>query len=347
MSSIQRKLLFPVETKIRMSINENKMDANSGNFDALQLIQQFENKVFRSNFSDIMAGIQSATMRLVPYRYGVPDTGFVYRKFIYNKQGDITQKYYYSPTGDIEMKENFLYNANGDVLKSEFITPNSILLEKFEYNQKGKPLVYQLSNPLWHLEGKQDKREIYFFDAQGRKIKKESYGFLGTLEFITHYLYEGNAKKYKFRHVTNPDGSLVMTLMYLSKKESQLTDLYSFALTPNEVKELLKSNKTWEKESLSSSHWEYDADGNAIGFRSEVKEQLFHLKNQSAEFGVPREGRVMTRRFKSKFDQIKGKGRLFLTETTEYWPKFDEPKEVKTYSYFDENGKQIYPPVQK
>ncbi len=278
MSSIQKELLYPTETKIRTSNNEKMMIANSGNFDTLQLIQQFENKVFRSNFSDIMAGIQSATLRLAPFRFGVPDNGFVYRKFIYNKQGNITQKYYFSPIGDIEMKENFQYNANGDVLKSEFITPNSILVEKFEYNQKGKPLVYQLSNPLWHLEGKQDKREIYFFDELGRKVKKESYGFLGTLEFITHYLYEGNAKRYKFRHVTNPDGSLVMTLMYLSKKETQLTDLYSFALIPDEVKELLKSNRTWEKESLSSSHWEYDAHGNAIGFHSEVKEQLFHLK---------------------------------------------------------------------
>ncbi|MBI1227944.1 MAG: hypothetical protein GC192_22120 [Bacteroidetes bacterium] len=322
------------------------MQSYQGSFDYPKLVKQLEGKVFRRTFIKSMVGIYSASMTLKSFEYGAPiASSNIYRKFVYNKFGQVVQKYYFDDNGALEMKEKYSFDNKGKILHSEFIKSNSFLEEKFENNEDGNVHIYQLINPIWKTEGKHNKREVYSFDKQRRKVKKISYGFLGSVELITHYLYEGDSEKYSFRHVTDPDGELILTLLYTYDSKFNQTGLYSFFLTPSAVKDLLNKQKDWKSESLSASNWEYDAKGNAIGFVSDIAEQLFHYKFQNADMGVPRGGRVVTQQSKSEFELINGK--YYLVKTTEYWPKFDEPKELKEYTYFDKSGKQIYPPPSK
>jgi len=282
---------------------------------------------------------------LKPFAFGEPDSGTIYRKFFYNKNGQVVKKFSFDTSGAIEMKEAYEFNSNGNILTSQFISDRSILRERFVYDQNNVLQEYFFSNPRWDNE----KKEVWTFDKQGRKVKKVSFGLLGTPEVITHFLYEGNQKKYKFRHVTDSEGKLIMTLLYTYDDRSNQTGLYSYLLTPENVNKLLKDSKRkgedlerWEAESISRSLWNFDENNNAIGFSRDEQAQEFHLNFQGLDFSGEEKGRIITQKSSSEFEKIREK--YYLVKTTEWWPRFNEPlKEVKEYIYFDKDGNSVYP----
>ena len=318
------------------------MKSHSRSFNCANFVQAMEGKTNRKVFINIMKGIHSATITLKHFSYGEPANGNTYRKYFYNKYGQVIKKFYFDDQGELDMKEVYDFDKDGKILHSQFITVSSYLTEDFIYDKKGLLQEYFLRNPKWALEdkGKHDKKEKYTFDRKNRKIKKVSYGRLGTPELITHYIYKGNQDKYKYRHVTYPNGSLIITLLYTYDKNNNQIGLHSFMLPPDEVEQLIKKNKDWEMVSNSSSHWEYDKYGNAISFTRDEPAKPFHIQYQQIEYGTPKNGRVVTQKSTSEF---KKSGRKFyLVKTTKWWPKFDEPmKLVEEFNYYRANGDPI------
>ena len=114
------------------------------------------------------------------------------------------------------------------------------------------------------------------------------------------------------------------------------------SLPPDEIVTLMESNKKWDLESNVRSIWEYDKNNNPIGFyRDEKAEELEFLKD-SSELGVDPHGRIITQKSTSEFENIDDK--FYLTKTTEWLPRFNEPlKETKEYIYTDKNGNILNP----
>ena len=305
-----------------------------------QIAKSMEGKARRNSFAKMMKGVHSAHITLKPIRYGSPIDGSIYRKFYYNDNGKVVKKLNFNASGALTLKEEYSFNKSGKIIRSQFITDNSIQEEKYIYNKKGYLEEYFFNKSGWDIP----KKEVYTVDNQLRKVKKVNYGKLGIPELLTHYLYEGKNSRYSYRHVMNPDGSLIMTLYYTFTKNDNLKCIYGFFLTPDEVKKLIKQNKSWETESLFRSQWTYDKDNNPIGFQRDEKSESLNLLGENSFVGALESNRIITLRSSSEFEKINR--RFYLTKTTEWLAKYNEPlKEVKEYTYFDATGKQVFPPI--
>lgn len=302
-----------------------------------QIAQSLESNERRSSFAKMMKGVHSAHIKLRPFAYGEPSNGMVYRKFFYNDHGKVIKKLNFNSTGKLNMKEEYQFDKTGRILRSQFITDNSIQEEKYLYHSKGFLEEYFFNNSGWEIP----KREQYEVDSALRKTKKVSYGRLGIPELITHYLYEGKNKKYNYRHVTQPDGTLILTLKYSFDKKNNLKNIHGFDMTPEEVMCLIEEDKSWEMKSLFRSTWTYDKDHNPIAFQRDEKAESLTLLGENAFVGSLESGRIITLRSNSEFEKING--RFYLAKTTEWLAKYNEPlKEIKEYTYFDSTGKEVF-----
>lgn len=296
-----------------------------------------ESKARRLSFAKMMKGVHSAHIKLKPFAYGEPSEGAIYRKFFYNNHGKVIKKLKFSSSGKLEMKEGYQFDKAGRILRSQFITDNSIQEEKYVYHSKGYLEEYLFNNSGWEIP----KREKYDVDKSLRKIKKVSYGRLGIPELITHYLYKGKNKKYSYRHVTHPDGSLIITLKYSFDKKNNLKNIHGFQMTPEEVICLTEEDKSWEMKSLFRSTWTYDTDNNPIAFQRDEKAESLSLLGENAFVGSLESGRIITLRSNSEFEKING--HFYLAKTTEWLAKYNEPlKEIKEYTYYDATEKEIF-----
>jgi len=308
------------------------------NYNYVSLIGELEQKTFRKSFTQIMQGVYSCSITYAPYAFGsrvLSPIGNVFRRFYYNADGEVNKKYSYDSEGKIEMKEEYEFTDKGKIINSKFTSTDSIVYENYHY-EKGKIKEYTFVNHKWIRA----KKEIYEYDKEGRKLKKTNFGLLGTEELITDYFYDGNAKKYNFRRVSNPDGTLIMTFYFTYDSKENITGMYGFNLNPDEILALIKQEKggnQWELMSKYRSVWVYE-DGNQVAFK---RDEIAH-GHPFLDFGIVpnQDNRIVTQQSSSKFEKIAGKDHLI--ETTEYQIWFDEPSAVKLYSYFDKSGKVIY-----
>jgi hypothetical protein len=308
------------------------------NFNFISLIGDLEQKTFRKSFTQTMHGIYSSSLTYAPFAFGsfvLPPKGNIYRRFYYNSNGEVNKKYSYNSEGNIEMKEEYEFDAKGKITNSKFTTIDSIVHENYHY-EKGKIMEYSFINHKWGRA----KKEIYEYDKAGRKLKKTNFGLLGTEEQITDYFYDGGAKKYNFRRISKPDGTLIMTFYFTYDSKDNITGIYGFSLNPDEILALIKKEKggnQWELVSKYRSVWTYQG-GNPVAFK---RDEIAH-GHPFLDFGIvtDQDNRIVTQQSISKFDKIEGKD--YLIETTEYQTWFDEPLAVKLYSYFDKSGKVIY-----
>jgi hypothetical protein len=304
----------------------------------ISLIDELEQKTFRKSFTQIMEGIHSSSLTYAPFSFGnpvLPLKGNVFRRFYYNGNGEVNKKYSYDSEGNIEMKEQYEFTDKGKIINSKFTSTDSIVHENYYY-EKDKIKEYNFINHKWSRA----KKEIYEYDKVGRKLKKTNFGLLGTEELITEYFYDGSAKRYNFRRVSNPDGTLIMTFYFTYDTKDNITGMYGFYLNPDEISALIKQEKggnQWELVSKCRSVWVYE-DGNPVAFK---RDEISH-GHPFLNFGIVpnQDNRIVTQQSSSKFEKIAGKDHLI--ETTEYQTWFDEPSAVKLYSYYDKSGKVIY-----
>ena len=309
-----------------------------GTSDYTSLIGELEQKTFRKSFSNTMKGIYSASITYVPFAFGshvLPPKGNVFRRFFYNPDGEVIKKYSYDTEGNIEMKEEYEFDGKGKILNSKFTSTERMVYENYHY-EKGKIKEYSFVNHKWARA----KKEIYEYDKEGRKHKKINFGLLGTEELITEYFYDASSKRYTFRRVSNPDGTLIMTFYFTYDPKDNITGMYGFLMNPDEILTLIKKEKggnQWELVSKYRSIWTYDA-GNPVAFK---RDEIAH-GHPFLDFGIVpnQDNRIVTQQSSSTFEKIAGKDHLI--ETTEYQTWFDEPLAVKFYSYFDKSGKVIY-----
>ena len=307
-----------------------------------------ENSTRQEGFAKIIMnrGIDSAVIKYKNFAFGRPeDEGKDLRKFFYDKDGRVVKKLSFDADGNIVTKEESSFDSKGKIIANKIITPADISDESYEYSEvKGRSRLrkYTFDNHKWE----HPKIEVYHDDRFGRIAKKVSFGHLGEEELITHYLYDTDKdRKVTYRHVTLPDETLVLTLLYTydKNKDKQLA-LYSFLLSPDEITEIRRTDKdTWELESLSQSHWKYDADGNICDF---YRDEDFVVPLNW--FGVidtnsfkPGHRRMVTEKSKSEYAKINGK--YYLAKTTEFLTRFEEPCLVKEYSYFNKENEAIFP----
>jgi hypothetical protein len=308
------------------------------NYNYIGLIGELEQKTFRKSFTQTMQGIYSSRLTYAPFAFGshvLPPKENIFRMFYYNSDGEVNKKYSYTSEGNIEMKEEYEFNDKGKIINSKFISTDSIVHENYHY-EKGKIKEYYFVNHKWGRA----KKEIYEYDKVGRKLKKTNFGLLGTEEQITDYFYDGSAKKYNFRRVSKPDGTLIMTFYFTYDSKENITGMFGFNLNPDEILALIKKEKggnQWELVSKYRSVWEYQG-GNPVAFK---RDEIAH-GHPFLDFGLVsnQDNRIVTQQSISKFEKIAGKDHLI--ETTEYQTWFDEPLAVKLYSYFDKSGKVIY-----
>jgi hypothetical protein len=303
-------------------------------------------------------GIASATINYRPFKFGIlsaADPTQIYRKFFYNDEGRVIKKFEFDSDGGIKTKEESIFDAKdkSKILQTNIISTDGSFMETYEYNtvkENNKLNRYSFFSSKWP----RPKEETYDYDRFGRINKKTSYGIIGEPELITHYLYDTDKDtKVTYWYVTTPDGELVITLLndYDSKKQTQ-TALYSFLLTPEEITELRKSDKkNWELKSRSRSRWEYDANGNNIGFQRDemFSRELsmgmgFDMISNRRENPTPEERpRILVEKNSSDYEKLDNQ--YYLVRTTEWLANIDEPlKAVKEYTYMDKDGGIIYEP---
>jgi hypothetical protein len=309
-------------------------------------VAESENNTRQEGFAKIIMnrGIDSAVITYKNFAFGQPvSEGKDFRKFFYDKEGRVVRKLSFDTDGNIVIKEESTFDNKGKIIANKIITPVDISDESYEYTEvKGRMRLskYTFDNHKWL----HPKIEEYHDDRFGRIAKKVSFGHLGCPELITRYIYDTDKdRKVTYRHVTLPDETLVLTLLYTydNKKEKQ-TALYSFLLSPDEITELRQTDKdTWELESLSQSHWKYDAAGNISDF---YRDEDFVVPLNW--FGVidtnsfkPGHRRIVTERSESEYTKINEK--YYLAKTTEFLTRFEEPYLVKEYTYWDKGGKAI------
>ncbi|MFK8008316.1 MAG: hypothetical protein AB8H03_18305 [Saprospiraceae bacterium] len=339
---------------------------SSLSFGIANIFDAVEDSTFRKSFTKMMKGkgIHSATISYNPFAFGKPTQGKIYRQFFYNEYGHVVKKFYFDINGTIDTKELYHFEK-GLIKESKFIFPNEIWQEKYEY-AKGKISNYTFSNPKWEIP----KREEYEVDEHNRKSKKVSFGLMGHPELITEYIYDdsiGISDKYKYRYVTNPNGELIISILYTYDKKENQTGLFGFFLYPNvekmeeagieipckdeppkDIETLMKKNKLWVFESEYSSTWEYDKKNNQISFiRDEKIQGSIPSWYTNPEYGYSfQQNRVIISRSNSVFKDINGSS--YLVKTVEWLPRLHEPmKAVKKYIYYDKEGEQIYPPKSK
>lgn len=308
-----------------------------------QIVKSMEGKTHRKSFTHAMKGVKAAEVTLKPFAFGKPAiAGTVYRKFFYNSDGNVTKKLSFAPDGKIVMKEEHMFGKNGKIERSQYITDSSRQEESFIYNKNGCLEEYIFSDSSWDVP----KREVYEFDKSQRKVKKISYGRLGIPELITHYFYKSTSKKYTYRFVTQPDGALIMTMLYTYDKNFNQVGLRGFLVTPNELTKLIKNDKDWELKSAFRSLWTYDKNNNPTGFRRDENSDKLSLIGDNSFGDSLEKGRIVTIQSSSEYTKIKGKD--YLIKTTEWLPKYNEPlKEIKEYQYYDNTGKVIFPIISK
>jgi hypothetical protein len=313
------------------------MIGSTGAINAMSLLGKVHDKAVESSFCQVMSGVSSAELTIIPFAFGkVAESGTVYRKFFYNSKGKVVKKLCFDKDGNIEMRESYEFNTKGKNLYGHFITDSSISQEKYVYDDKGLLTTYLFSNQNWPRR----KREVYQHDALGRKIRKTSYGLMDTPEMITHYIYDDKSWKYRFRHITQPNGKLITTFLFTNDEKGNLDALYSFNLVPHELKELMKT-KGWELESDTRTRWKHDSKGNPIRMVKDEKAKSFNLLFASSEYGSPEEGRITTHKSTSHY-KIFNK-RNYLVETIEWLPRYNEAlKDVKKYEYYDEENKLVH-----
>jgi hypothetical protein len=312
-------------------------------FNYQSLIGGLEKSAFIKSYARTMKGVHSASIKLRQFKFGMPENeddvkGLEYRKFFYNESGNVIKKLSFNNEGELEMKEEYEYFDNGKILKSKIITLDSLIDESYVYDSKGNLTEYVFRDTKKGYQ-KSEKNEL---DAKGRLLKTTSFGLMGTPELISIYVYpDGADKNYIFKHVTKPDGKLVMTFYFeygAHNKESYISGLYGFFLSPDEVTKLMgKKDSQWEQASDFKSIWEFKAGKQTTYTRDEK------IQKTNFDLGYPIEdGRIVTEHSSFEYDLIRGKN--YLVKTTEWLPRFMEPcKELKTYSYYDEKGNQILP----
>lgn len=293
-------------------------------------------------FAKTMEGIYAATIILKTFKATEedPSSGYVYRKFFYNEKGEVVKKLSFTEEGDIEMKEEVAFEK-GSIVSARFITADNILREDYEYDDAGNLLKYTFTNP----KQTGQKYEMSEIDEKGRIVKTTSIGLLGTPELISHYLYPVEVnKRYTYKHVTKGDGSLLMTFYFTydsDKDDSNLTALYGFYSTPEEINNLLQrsgDNDSWEQESLFRSKWQY-TEGKQTFFERDEQIKPYHL-----DYGyLSSDERIITDRTNFFYDEINGK--KYPIRVIDWQTRFLEPcKLVKEYQYYDGEGNKIYPP---
>jgi hypothetical protein len=313
-------------------------------FNYQDLVGSLEKTAFTKAYARTMKGIHSASIKLIQFKFGKPETdelgeiGIDYRKFFYNANGDVVKKLSFNADGELEMKEEYEYDDKNRILSSQFTTADSFINETYQYDSKGNLTEYFFNDA---KKGYQ-KSERNEWDAKGRITKTTSYGLMGTPELISNYIHEdGTSQNYTFKEVTKPDGTLVMTFYFIygtHSKDSFITGLYGFALRADEINKLLKQKSTeWERLSEFRSNWEYKA-GKPVSYSRDEKIQKVHF-----DLGYPvKDDRIVTERSVFEYEPVVGKNSL--VKTTEWLTKFMEPyKELKKYTYFDDAEKQIYP----
>lgn len=318
-------------------------------FDFNNLILSTQQSAKKKVFAQAMKGVFSAVIKRRKFKYGKPDEGPDYRRFYYNKNGDVVKRILFNEggeselkAGDIDMKEHSEYDDKGNLLLSRFITPDNIVREEYQYNDEGHMVGYTLVNPKLPPD-KRNKRAANEYDEKGRLRKTTSYGLMGTPEYISHYLYADEAdENYAFKHVTRADGSLVMTFYFTyeaGKKQRNTTGIYGFYLPPDELMKLLKESKddSWKLESAFSSVWEYNKDGKPVSFVQDERVQKTRLDTGDARG----KERVETERSTMEYGTINGKPHL--VKITEWQTRFNEPKEIKEYTYYDEADNPVFP----
>ncbi len=318
------------------------------------LIGSTQRSASKRVFAQTMKGVYSAAILKRKIKSGNPvpldeDPGFIYRRFYYNENGDVVKRILFdegddpSQRGNIQMKEESQYNEEGKILSSKFITIDNIIREEYEYDNEGHLLKYTLSNPKLSA----DKYESNELDENGRLIRITNYGLIGTPEYVSNYIYsEESDKNYAFKHVTKPDGALLITFYFTYEadgEQSYITGIYGFYLTPDEIVNLLEENKEdngWELQSVFRSVWEYK-DGKQTGFIRDEQIQKAHF-----DFGfTSTDERIVTDRSTMEYKTINGKDSL--VKIIEWQTRFMEPwKEVKEYIYYDEADTQIFPPTE-
>lgn len=326
------------------------MQGPVSDFNYNALIGETQDTARDEMFVKTMEGTFSATITLVPFEATKDEeeeekeSAPVYRKFLYNEKGEVVKKLSFDENGNIEMKEETTYDDKGNILANKIITADNIVREYYEYNKGGSLVRYTFTDP------KQPgiKYETNEIDENGRLTKTTSFGLLGTPVLISHFIYpEGKKTKYKFKHVTKPDGTLLITFYFTYdslKIDSNLTGLYGFYLTPDEINNLLKESANtdeWEKESLFRSKWQY-AEGKQTSFMRDEKIQPYHL-----DYGyISDDERILTDKTDFLYRVINGTKYPGLV--TEWQPRFLEPnKVVGKYTYYDSKGKKIYSPKPK
>lgn len=312
------------------------MNGTTGIINALSLLGKVHGKAVKNSYCQVMSEVNSVVLTIFPFTFGkIAESGTVYRKFFYNSKGKVVKKLSFDKDGNIEMRESYEFNAKGEHLHGHFITDSSISQEKYVYDDKGLLKKYLFSNHNWTSS----KREEYEHDGLGRKILKKSYGLMDTVEMITHYRYDDESSKYRFRHVTQPNGKLITTFLFTNDAKGNLDALYSFNLVPDELEELMKT-KGWELESDTRTRWKHDRKGNPIRMEKDEKTKPFNLLFASSEYGSPEEGRITTHKSTSHYKLFNK--RNYLVETVEWLPRYNEAlKDVKKYEYYDKKNELV------
>ena len=217
------------------------MKSSKGLISISDLVSEMEGKTDRKTFINTMGGkgIHSAKITIKRFAFGEIENseGLIYRRFYYNKYGQVVKKFSYTPEGEIELKESYRYGRKGQLLRSKFTTENSLFHETYVYHKSdGYLRKYYFWNNNWPHTKKENYDVEEYTDDNGekgfRKVKKTSIGLLGTPELITHYIYDNNTNKYRFRYVTHPDGKLIITFLYTNDDKGNNIGLYGFELTP-------------------------------------------------------------------------------------------------------------------
>ena len=317
--------------------------ALSGNTPVSGLISAEQTNASKDAFAVLMQGVSSICISIKTFAFGEINTvagPLISRRFYYNEAGKVRKKLFFGPDGNIVTKEEYEFDSKGRIVSGRYITDDYINYDEYEYDSKGFIKEYRFLDPKWPLP----KREVYEVDKSGRVLKKISFGLLGLEELITEYIYDGSSKKYTFRHMTSPEGKLIMTFYYRYTATGKYAGLYGFLLEPEEVKKLVDSNKktsVWEMRSEFRSVWHYDAKDNMTGFLKDEKVPEY----VKLDFGLLNDKhalRLPVQKTSYEYEKISGKDRL--VRITEWLPRYDEPMQVvKEYSYYNKNGNQIYP----
>jgi len=288
----------------------------------------------------------SAILNRIPVRFGEPvsSEAKIYRKFFYNQHGKVTKKLDFDASGAITMKEVYKFDKQ-KILKSTFITSTKFWTEDYTYNEQGQMEKYRLQAP----EQSNEKRtEIYTFDNQGRKKDKTSIGLGGIKELFTKYIYIGKSPHYTFREVTNSNDVVQITLVYIRDKKGNQTGLYGFSNQEYPAVAALMKKPDWENQSDFRTEWTYDKNSNQTHLLSDIKiptllssPTLRKLDfDKTYGYSTDKPGRIITQKSSSEYEKLKGE--FYLISTTEWSTRFDEPvQEIKTYTYFDKDGKQL------